>query len=130
MLIVKAKARLIHAKPLDPLDEPAPIRAAAEFAVGDDFQPDVFLQLDRAADRRVLFRNEALLVELAGMKSAKRLTERRRAQQTADDVGAERRVVHGGSRYRRPTQRDDQRHNASSSGRIICNSFTIKGESP
>ena len=103
MLVVKAKARLIHAKPLDPLDEPAPIRAAAEFAVGDDFQPNVFLQLDGVADRRILCSREALFVELAGVKGAKGLTERRRAQQAADVVGAKWRVVHGSSRICRPT---------------------------
>ena len=94
LFIVKGKAGLRYSKTFDALDEPAPIRAAAKLAVADDAEPNLLLQPDGVADRGILGGNEAGLVQVAGRKGAKRLAQRRWAQQAADVVGAKRRTMH------------------------------------
>ena len=92
ILIVEAEARFLHAEPFDTFDKAAPIGASAKLTVGNDLEPDVLLHPDGGADRRVLRGSKTLLVEFAGVKSAKRLPQWRRAQQAADVIGAKRRI--------------------------------------
>ena len=70
------------------------VGVAAEFAVGDDLQSDALLHGDGAADRGVLRR-----AELFGGRRARReftpdVEQFRRAEQAADVLGAEGRVIH------------------------------------
>ena len=64
---------------------------AAEFAVGDRFQPDRLLPLDRLADRRILDLPQRFDGTLAALRLVARLAQLRRPQQAADLVGAKRR---------------------------------------
>src|SRR6185503_5325977 len=63
---------------------------AAEFAVGDRLQADLFLLPDGAFDLAVLDRPQRAGVDLALRELRARLLERGRPQQAADVVGAER----------------------------------------
>jgi hypothetical protein len=94
LLIVKRKARLRHAESVDALDEPAPVGPAAKLAVSDDRKPDVLLQLDGIADRRILSGGKALFVQLAVGKGAEGSAQSGRAQQAANMIGAKRRTTH------------------------------------
>ena len=69
---------------------------AAELAVGDRLQPDVFLLLDDARDLAVLDRLE-LRGRISPRSACARLFERGGAQQAADVIGAEGRLgaLHG-----------------------------------
>ena len=62
---------------------------AAEFAVGDRLQADVFLAFDDAHDLAVLDRFQRGGVDLASGVFFARLFQRGRAQQAADVIGAE-----------------------------------------
>ena len=62
---------------------------AAEFAVGDDLQADVFLLLDDLFDFAVFDRFQGIGVDLAALALGARVFQRRGAQQAADMVGAE-----------------------------------------
>ena len=62
---------------------------AAEFAVGDGFEPDVFLAFDDRRDLAVFDRFELLGGDLAALALRARLFQRRGAQQAADVIGAE-----------------------------------------
>jgi len=98
LLVAKGEARLADAQALGALDEAAPIRGAAEFAVGDHGKPGVHLQRDGVADRRILRGDKAGLVERTIGEGAISLAQSLRAQQAADMVGAERRAMHVFSR--------------------------------
>ena len=63
---------------------------AAEFAVGRDFQPDVFLLLDDLLDLAVLDLRELCLRDLALLAFGAGLFQRCGTQDRADDIGAER----------------------------------------
>ena len=95
MLVAEGEARLADAQALGALDEAAPVRRAAEFAVGDHGKPGVRLQRDGVADRRILRGDKAGFVERTIVEGAISLPQSRRAQQAADMVGAERRAMHG-----------------------------------
>ena len=71
--------------------EIAVVGAAAKLAVGREPQPDPRLQIDRRGDRLVLASLQLLAADLAALISAPRVEQRRRAQQAADMLGAERR---------------------------------------
>ena len=62
---------------------------AAEFAVGRELQPDLFLLLDDLLDLAVLDLFELGGGDLALLALGARLLDRRGAQQAADHVGAE-----------------------------------------
>ena len=62
---------------------------AAEFAVGDGFEPDVFLALDDLLDLAVFHRLQRFGRHLSLFTLRPRLLQRRRAQQAADMIGAE-----------------------------------------
>jgi hypothetical protein len=64
----------------------------AELAVGDRREPDVFLLPDDLGDLAVLDRLEVGVADLTLGVFLARLLERRRAQQAADVIGAERRL--------------------------------------
>ena len=89
VVVAEVEHRGLDRKAVDPLDEPAPIRAAAELAVGHDLQAHVLLHADDVADALVLDLGKARIVEFPGMMVAERLTQGRRPQQAADMVGAE-----------------------------------------
>src|SRR6185312_9945641 len=79
---------------LDALETPEEIEVpprAAEFAVGRELEPDLFLPLHDARDLSVLDRLQGRGVDLALGEFRARILERGRAQQAADMVGAERR---------------------------------------
>ncbi len=81
---------------LDAVEAPEEIEmppGAAEFAVGDRLQADRFLLLDDALDLAVFDRLERGGVDLALGVLLARLLQRGRAQQAADMIGAERRLV-------------------------------------
>src|SRR5579864_5534525 len=65
---------------------------AAEFAVGDRLQADLFLLLDDALDLAVFDRSQFDCGDVALDALLARPLQRRRAQQAADMVGAERRL--------------------------------------
>src|SRR5262249_4316078 len=65
---------------------------AAELAVGDDVEADVFLQPDGAADFGVLDVGEFIVRKLAAVVLETRLEERGRTHEAADLIGAERRT--------------------------------------
>ncbi len=65
---------------------------AAEFAVGDRLQTDLFLFLDDALDLAVFDRFERGGVDFALGALLARFFQRGRTQQTADMVGAKRRL--------------------------------------
>ena len=62
---------------------------AAEFAVGDRLQADLFLFLDDALDLAVFDRFQRGGVDFALGELRARLFQRRRPQQAADVIGAE-----------------------------------------
>ena len=65
VIVAEVEHRGLDREAVDALDEPAPIRAAAEFAVGHDLQADVLLHADDVADALVLNLGEARIVELS-----------------------------------------------------------------
>ena len=65
---------------------------AAEFAVGRELEPDLFLLLDDLLDLAVLDRRERCRGDLALLALGARFLQRRGAQQAADHVGAKRRL--------------------------------------
>src|SRR5207247_11026104 len=91
---------VVHDVALDPVEAPEKVEVppgAAEFAVGHRLEPDLLLLLDDALDLAVFHRLELGRADLALGASLARLLERRRTQQAADVVGAERRgcSLHG-----------------------------------
>ncbi len=66
---------------------------AAEFTVGRELEPDLLLLLDDLLDLAVLDRGEVSRTDLALFPFGARLLQRRRAQNAADHVGAERRLA-------------------------------------
>ena len=77
------------------------IGPAAELAVGDDLQADVFLQLDHAGNGIVLDRRELAAIEFSRGVLMACAQELRRPQQAADMFGAERRRTGHGDAVRR-----------------------------
>jgi hypothetical protein len=73
------------------LHETAPVGAAPELAVVHDLQADLFLQLHGIANRLVLDAVERCVIDAPRAVITKGLLQRRRAQQAADVIGAERR---------------------------------------
>src|SRR5262249_49186861 len=73
------------------LHEAAPVRAAAELAIGHHFEADVLLQAHHVADRVVLDGVERLGVDLARGELAERVAQALRPQQAAHVIGTERR---------------------------------------
>jgi hypothetical protein len=63
---------------------------AAEFAIGDRLEADLFLLADNGADRLVLERGEFLGREAALFMRAARIEQSCRTQQAADMIGPER----------------------------------------
>src|SRR5580700_3851384 len=61
----------------------------AQFAVGGEFQPDLFLLLDDLLDLAVFDRPQRVGGDLAALALGARLLDQRRSQQAADMVGAE-----------------------------------------
>src|SRR5277367_4456257 len=68
---------------------------AAEFAIGGALQPDLLLLLDDLLDLAVLDLLELRRADLALVALGAGFLERRGAQNRADHVGAERRLVFG-----------------------------------
>ncbi len=80
---------------IDALQAPEEIEmppGAAELAVGGELEADLFLLLDDLLDRAVFDRLQRGIVDLALGVLLARLLQRRRAQQAADVIGAERRL--------------------------------------
>ncbi|GAA0317141.1 hypothetical protein GCM10009087_29410 [Sphingomonas oligophenolica] len=63
----------------------------SEFAVSDSLQPEIFLELDDAADRFVLDRAQYRRVDLAAAMLRTRIKQCLGAKEAADMIGAERR---------------------------------------
>ena len=85
----------VHDVLLDAVEAPEEIEmppGAAEFAVGDRLQADVFLLLDDAFDLAILDRFQRSGIDLAFGAPLARLFQRGRTQQAADMIGAERRL--------------------------------------
>ena len=80
---------------VDALDEAPPIRAAAEFAVGDDLEPGVFLQLHHIPDALVLNLCKMGVVDALGEIVLEGLPQDRRTQEAPDMVGAKWRPAFG-----------------------------------
>ena len=86
---------LVHHVLLDAVETPEEIEmppGAAEFAVGDRLQADLFLLLDDALDLAVLDRLQRGSVDFAFGALLARLLQRGRTQQAADMIGAEGRL--------------------------------------
>ena len=83
------------------LDEASPVGAAAEFAVGHDLEADLLLHGEDVADALILQFAELGVADLLGGMPAEGLPQRRRAQQAADVIGAERRSALGGGTHAR-----------------------------
>ncbi len=75
-----------------PFEEMGEIRIPSVLAVGDYFQPGVFLQADHVANGQVFDLAEFLFVQLARLELDARLNELRRPQKTANMFGTKRRV--------------------------------------
>jgi hypothetical protein len=88
-----------HGDTLQPLQEIDVKEGAAELAVGDALQTNGFLFADDLADGVIFDRTQFFLRNLVSIEARPRLLEMRRPEQTADLVGAERRVEpgHGGN---------------------------------
>src|SRR5262249_16732474 len=91
---------VIHDMALDPVEAPEKIEVppgAAELAVGDRLEPDLLLLLDGALDLAVFYRLDLRRADLPCGAPPPRFLQRRRTQQAADVVGAERRgcSLHG-----------------------------------
>ena len=93
VIVAKLEHRGLDRKAVDPLDEAAPIGAAAEFAVGHDLQPDLLLHLHDIADALILNLRKMRVVDALARMVAECLTQHLRPQQAADMVGAERRAA-------------------------------------
>ena len=92
-IVAKLEQRWLDREAVDPLDEAAPIGATAEFAVGDDLQPDLLLQLHDVADALVLQLARTRHRRSPWRRVAEGLPQHRRPQQTADMIGTERRTA-------------------------------------
>src|SRR5262249_57735070 len=100
-VVAELEQRGADLEPLGALDQPAPIGAAAELAVGDDRKPDLLLHAHRGADAVVRYARELAVVDLADGMAPKALPQRGRPQHAADVVGPERREARraeGGAR--------------------------------
>jgi hypothetical protein len=73
--------------------EEAVIRPAAEFAVRHEAKTQALLQRDGVADGVILRRGELGLCDLAARETRPGIAQRLRAQQAADVLGAERRLL-------------------------------------
>jgi len=73
----------------------AVIGAAAEFAVGDEFEAELFLQRDGAADSSVFGCCELRLIDLAAREASACRHQFGRPQQAADMLSTEWRLGHG-----------------------------------
>ena len=92
-LVAEPDAGRAQRQTLDPRREPVPVGGAAEFAVGDNLEPDLLLHSHHVADALVLDARVILFADLAGGMPPERLAQRGRPQQAADMIGAERRTV-------------------------------------
>jgi hypothetical protein len=104
VVVAKLEQRRAHLQTLGALDEPPPIGAAAELAVGDDPEPDLLLHANSIADALVLDTRELTVRDLAAGVAPERLAQRRRPQQASHMIGADRRaaVLGGWSSRRSP----------------------------
>ncbi len=75
--------------------EEAVIGAAAEFAVGDEFEAEAFLQGDGVADGLVFGRGQIVLADFTAGETPALFQQIRRPQQAADMLGAKRRLRSG-----------------------------------
>ena len=75
---------------VEPFHEIELVPGAAKFAVGRELQPDLFLFFDRPFDLAVFDRTQRIGRELVSRPLPPRLFQRRRPQQAADLIGAER----------------------------------------
>jgi hypothetical protein len=75
--------------------EEAVVGAAAEFAVGDEFEAELLLERDSAANGSVFRRGQRRLIDLAAGEAGALGHQFRRPQQAADMLGAERRLRYG-----------------------------------
>ncbi len=89
LVVAKLEDRGLDHEAVDALDEAPPIGAAAEFAVGDDLEPDLLLHLHHVADAGVLDLREFGIVDSLAHVIAKRLTQGLRAQQASHMIGTE-----------------------------------------
>ncbi len=72
----------------------AEINATAKFAIRDRLEPDLLLQLHRAADAAVLDRTQRLRVQAPLIERGSSVTQLLRPQQAADVVGVEWKLVY------------------------------------
>ena len=82
-------------KPVDPLDEAPPIRAAPKLAVGDHPKARRFLQRNHVADAAIEYLCKIFPVDALRLVILVGLPQFGRAQQAADVIGAERRPAIG-----------------------------------
>ena len=92
VVVAKLEHRRLDHEAIDPLDEPTPIRAAPELAVGDDRKAGILLQADHVANAPILKARELGVINALGEVILERLAQGGGAQQAADMVGAERRT--------------------------------------
>ena len=94
VIVAKLEHRGLDREAVDPLDEASPIGTAAEFAVGDDLQPDLLLHLHDIADAVILDLSQNAHHRCAcAHVIAERLAQHLRPQQAADMIGTERRAA-------------------------------------
>jgi hypothetical protein len=88
--VVKIEDRILGGQALDRVNESIEPRAAAELAIGNRLQTDVFLHPDCLTDTAVLDLGEFAPVDFALRRITKRRLEFGRTQQAANVLGAER----------------------------------------
>ena len=93
VVVAELEHRRLDDEALAAFDEPAPVGAAAELAVGDDLQAGVLLQLHHIADGALLDGDELGIVGALAAVLAERLAQLLGAQQAADMIGAEGRAL-------------------------------------
>ena len=82
-------------KPVDALNKAAPVRAAPEFAIGNDLQPHVLLQLHHVPDALVLDLCKIGVVDTLGEIVLEGLPQDGRTQEAPDMVGSKWRTAFG-----------------------------------
>src|SRR5262249_27657753 len=92
-LVTKAVGGLADRKAFGAFDKARPIGGTAKLTVGNDGEPNLLLQAHRGANAVVLNFAEFGRIDDAARERLERLTQGRRAEQTADRVGAERWAV-------------------------------------
>ena len=82
-------------EPVDALNKAAPVRAAPEFAVGNDLQSYVLLQLHHVPDALVLDLCKMDVIDALGEIVLEGLPQDRRTQEASHMVGAKWRTAFG-----------------------------------